>query len=86
MNGWMNGAETVRCHFRGSKELHYHSPLCLSTEKNSVRQSDLLKKDTCEPCKQMGKEVPHPKSLPGYSVIIKGFPPFLHTVVCRHIF
>ena len=29
--------EAVRCHFRGFKEVQYHSPLCLSAEKNLAR-------------------------------------------------
>ena len=29
--------EAVRCHFRGSEELQYHSPLCLRAEKNLAR-------------------------------------------------
>ena len=35
--------EAVRCHFRGSEELQYHSPLCLRAEKNLARGKVLEK-------------------------------------------
>ena len=35
--------EAVRCPVRGSEELQYHSPLCLSAEKNLARGKVLEK-------------------------------------------
>lgn len=40
--------ETNWCHFRGSADLWYHSPLCLSVEKNSARGKVIDKSDLLE--------------------------------------
>ena len=68
--------ETVGYCFGGSKELQYHSPLCLSTEKISSRgkviRTDSLEQDTCAVYKWVGKGVLCPENLLGYSFIIKG--------------
>ena len=39
-----DGHETVVCRFSGFEEFHYHSPLCLSVEKNSARGKVIDKK------------------------------------------
>ena len=61
----------------GSKELQYHSPLCLSTEKNSVRSKVIDKKwfiriGCLWGLQVTGKVVSCPKNLLSYGFITKG--------------
>ena len=69
---WGRLSETIRCCFRGSKELQYHSPLCLNAEENSVRGRVIDKKWFNRMLTRLTirNTVLHPKNLLGCSSII----------------
>ena len=76
---WEPDFEIIGWHLGGSKELWYHSPLCLSAEKNLARSKVidkkyliLLKWDACEAYKWAGEGVMQPENLLGYRFINKG--------------